>query len=406
MVSTTRTKPSGRTPSPARKPKKKVRSRPTLLRRVVRWFVLAGILGGIGFTAVLAFAYSRLEIPKAPPPLQTTQVFDVNGKPLGDYHATIDRTVIEFDQMPVHLRDAVLAAEDSGFYEHRGIDPIGILRALWVDIRAGSAVQGGSTITQQLVKSVYAGHYENDPDTGERIYVVPERSVPEKIREALLAIKLEQELSKDQILARYLNTIYFGHGAYGVEAASQTYWRKPARNITVLQAATLAAAIRSPSHFDPALNPEDSKVRRDWVIERMVADDTLDETEAAALMDRPVKTNPAPDSGFPPRLGYFLDYTKRDLMQEYGEGQVYGGGMKVTTTLDLRWQRAAEEAVAHWLPASTDPEAAVVAIDPSNGAVRVMVGGRDFGVSRVNLATGQGGSGRQAGSAFKLQEKM
>lgn len=397
----TRTRPSGRTPSPARTPKKGARSRP-LLRRVLRWVVLAGILGGAAFATVLAAAYSELEIPATPPPLQSTQVLDVHGKLIGDYHATIDRTVIPFSEMPVHLRDAVLAAEDANFYEHRGIDPIGILRALWADIRAGSAVQGGSTITQQLVKSVYAGHYEDDPETGEQVYVVPERTVPEKIREALLAIKLERELTKDEILRRYLNTIYFGHGAYGVEAAAQTYWRKPARNLTVLQAATLAAVIRSPSTFDPALNPEDAQVRRDWVLGRMVATGALDEAEAQTMLGRVVKTNPAPDSGFPPRLGYFLDYTRRGLMDRYGEGQVYGGGMRITTTLDLEWQRAAEAAVARWLPNATDPEAAVVAIDPSNGAIRAMIGGRDFGVSRVNLATGQGGSGRQAGSAFKV----
>jgi penicillin-binding protein 1A len=404
MVSTSRTartRPSGRTPSPARTPKKKARSRP-LVRRILRWFVLAGILGGAASVTVLVAAYSQLEIPATPPPLQTTQVLDVHGKVIGEYHATIDRTVVPFSEMPVHLRDAVLAAEDANFYEHRGIDPIGILRALWADIRAGSAVQGGSTITQQLVKSVYAGHYEDDPETGERIYVVPERSVPEKIREALLAIKLEQELSKDEILQRYLNTIYFGHGAYGVEAAAQTYWRKPARNLTVLQAATLAAAIRSPSTFDPALNPGDSQIRRDWVLERMVGTGALDEAEAQTMLGRPVKTNPAPDSGFPPRLGYFLDYTRRGLMDRYGEGQVYGGGMRITTTLDLAWQRAAEGAVATWLPNATDPEAALVAIDPRDGAIRAMIGGRDFGVSRVNLATGQGGSGRQAGSAFKV----
>ncbi|MFM8998608.1 MAG: transglycosylase domain-containing protein [Actinomycetota bacterium] len=396
-----RTRPSGRSPSPARSPKKKARSR-SLVRRFVRWVVVAGILGTAAAATVLAAAYSELEIPATPPPLQTTRVFDVHGKLIGNYHATIDRTVIAFDDMPVHLREAVLATEDANFYEHRGIDPIGILRALWADLRAGSAVQGGSTITQQLVKSVYAGHYEDDPETGERIYVVPERTVTEKVREALLAIKLERELSKDEILRRYLNTIYFGHGAYGVEAAAQTYWRKPARALTVLQSATLAAAIRSPSTFDPALNPEDSRVRRDWVLSRMVDTGALAAAEAEDLYRRPVKTNPAPDSGFAPRLGYFLDYTRRGLMERYGEGQVYSGGMRITTTLDLAWQRAAETAVADRLPDATGPEAALVAIDPATGAIRAMVGGRDFGVSRVNLATGQGGSGRQAGSAFKV----
>ena len=148
-----------------------------------------------------------------------------------------------------------------------------------VDIRSGTAAQGGSTITQQLVKNVYAGHYETDPETGERVYVPPSRTVVQKVREALLAVKLEQELSKNQILARYLNTIYFGHGAYGVQAAAQTYWQKDASKLTVLQAATLAAAIQSPSRFDPVDNPADAQVRRNWVLDRMVATDALDAAE-------------------------------------------------------------------------------------------------------------------------------
>ena len=359
-------------------------------------------IGLLGVSAVIAYAYGRLGIPATPPPLQTTQVVDAEGRSLGSFHAAIDRTVIPFADMPKHLRDAVLAAEDSGFYDHAGIDPIAIVRAAIVDIRSGTAAQGGSTITQQLVKNVYAGHYETDPETGERVYVPPSRTVVQKVREALLAVKLEQELSKNQILARYLNTIYFGHGAYGVQAAAQTYWQKDASKLTVLQAATLAAAIQSPSRFDPVDNPADAQVRRNWVLDRMVATDALDAAEAEDLKARRVKTDPIPDGElYPPTLGYFLDYTRRGLMDEYGGNLLYGGGLRIATTLDRDWQDAAVAAVQRWLPDATDPEAAVVSIDPATGAIRVMVGGRDFGVSRVNLATGQGGSGRQAGSAFK-----
>ena len=350
---------------------------------------------------VVAYAYSALELPRTPAPLQTTQVLDVQGRPIGDFHATVDRIVIPLAEMPEHLRAAVLAAEDSSFYDHAGVDPIGIVRAAWADVRAGAAVQGGSTITEQLVKGVYAGRYVVDPETGERTYATPPRTIAEKVREALLALKLERELSKDQILARYLNTIYFGRGAYGVQAAAQTYWGKDASRLSVLQSATLAAAIQSPSRFDPATNPDDALARRNWVLGRMVSTGALDPDEAARLEGRPVRTRPAPAGSLPSDLGYFLDYTRRDLFDRFGEARVYGGGLEVRTTLDLDWQRAAQDAVARWLPNATDPEAAVVALDPASGAVRVMVGGRDFNVSNVNLATGQGGSGRQAGSAFK-----
>ncbi|MFM8944672.1 MAG: transglycosylase domain-containing protein [Actinomycetota bacterium] len=399
MASRTRSRASepATTPRPRRRAKRRGFFR--------RWrLVLLGVpfVGFLGVSAVIAYAYGRLGIPATPPPLQTTQVYDVEGRTIGSFHAAIDRTVIPFSEIPEHLKDAVLAAEDAGFYRHAGIDPISILRAAVVDIRSGSTAQGGSTITQQLVKNVYAGHYENDPDTGERIYVPPSRTVVQKVREALLAVKLEQELSKNQILTRYLNTIYFGHGAYGAQAAAQTYWQKDARKLSILQAATLAAVIQSPSRFDPAVNPADAQVRRNWVLDRMVATDAITAEEAETLKAKPVRTNPIPDGAFAsPTLGYFLDFTRRDLMDRYGGSLVYGGGLKITTTLDLDVQDAATAAVQKWLPNLTDPEAAVVAIDPATGAIRAMVGGRDFGVSRVNLATGQGGSGRQAGSAFK-----
>ena len=402
MASRARTGARSRTPAAPQARARRAPRRRGFLRRW-RW-VLIGVpfVGFLGVSAVIAYAYGRLEIPATPPPLQTTQVYDAEGQPLGSFHATIDRTVIPFADLPKHLRDAVLAAEDAGFYKHPGIDPVGIVRAAIVDLRSGSAAQGGSTITQQLVKNVYAGHYEVDTETGERLYVPPSRTVVQKVREALLAVKLEKELTKNQILTRYLNTIYFGHGAYGAQAAAQTYWQKDARKLSILQAATLAAAIQSPSRFDPVLNPADNGVRRNWVLDRMVATGALDAAEAEALKARPVKTNPIPDGQYAsPTLGYFLDYTRRGLMDEYGGSLVYGGGLRITTTLNRDWQDAAVAAVQKWLPDATDPEAAVVAIDPATGAIKVMVGGRDFGVSRVNLATGQGGSGRQAGSAFK-----
>ncbi|HSL67345.1 MAG TPA: transglycosylase domain-containing protein [Actinomycetota bacterium] len=352
--------------------------------------------------ATLLFVYSRLDLPATPPPLQTTYILDREGNVLGTFHASVDRTIVPFNQMPKSLRDAVIAAEDQGFYEHSGIDPLGVMRAAWNDLIAHEVVQGGSTITMQLVKNVYAGHYETDRKTGQTTYVVPPRTFAQKVREALLAMKLERTYSKDEILAKYLNTIYFGHGAYGVEAAAQAYWGIHASELNMIRSATLAGLISSPSLFDPIDHPIDAEIRRNYVLDRMAALGTISPERAARLKLQDVRTRPSDGNlSFPPKLGYFLDYTKRALIAKYDEAQVFGGGLKVITGLDPQMQAAAEEAVAARLNTPGDPEAAVVAIDPATGEVRAMYGGRNWGTSQVNLATGDGGTGRQAGSAFK-----
>jgi penicillin-binding protein 1A len=352
--------------------------------------------------AMLLFVYSRLDLPATPPPLQTTYILDRDGNVLGTFHASVDRTIIPFHQMPESLREAVLAAEDQGFYRHSGIDPLGIARAAWNDLIAHKVVQGGSTITMQLVKNVYAGHYETDRKTGQTTYVIPPRTFTQKVREALLAVKLERTYTKDEILATYLNTIYFGHGAYGVEAAAEAYWGIHASELNLIRSATLAGLVSNPSLFDPIDHPADARIRRNYVLDRMAALGVITAERAGRLKLQDVKTQPS-DGGlsFPPKLGYFLDYTKRDLIARYGEAQVFGGGLKVATGLDPRMQAAAEEAVAARLNTPGDPEAAVVAIDPATGEVRAMYGGSNWEKSQVNLATGDGGTGRQAGSAFK-----
>ena len=263
-------------------------------------------------------------------------------------------------------------------------------------------MQGGSTLTQQLVKNVYAGQYTEDPETGVETYAVPPRTLGQKVRESLLAIKVEREFTKDEILAKYLNTVYFGRGAYGVQAAAQTFFQKDASELTALESALLAGMVQSPSFYDPVEHEPEAKERRDYVLEQMASEGYLTAERAAQLEARPIKVDPIEVGlNFPGKLGYFLDYTRRDLISTYGEGQVFGGGLQVTTTLDPQMQRYAEEAVASRLPSPGDPAAAVVAIDPRNGAVRAMYGGKNFAISKVNLATGDGGSGRQAGSAFK-----
>ncbi len=383
--------------------KRRKRSRKGFFRRWWWAFVAVPLVGVLVVLGALYTMYRRLELPSTPPPLQTTYVYDRDGRLLTTLHSTVDRTIIPLERMPRSLRNAVIAAEDAEFYEHPGIDPFGILRAAWTDLVARETVQGGSTITQQLVKNVYAGTYEEDPQTGERVYTVPPRTFGQKVRESLLAIKVEQEYTKDEILATYLNTVYFGHGAYGVQAAAQTYWSKDAEDLTLLESATLAGVIPSPGLFDPIAYPDDAKVRRDYVLDRMVAEGYLDAARAERLKATDVRTNPIEDGQrFPAKLGYFLDYTRRSLIAEYSEARVFGGGLRVTTTLDSALQRAAQEAVAASLNDPGTPEAALVAIDTQTGGVLAMYGGSNWQRSEVNLATGDGGTGRHAGSAFKV----
>jgi membrane peptidoglycan carboxypeptidase len=370
-----------------------------------RWwwvFVVVPLVGVIGLLLTLFYVYSQLELPQTPPPLQTTYIYDRGGNQIATLHSTVDRTIIPLSQMPEQLQHAVIAVEDQGFYEHPGIDVVGVFRAAWTDLVEQEIVQGGSTITQQLVKNVYAGQYEEDPETGVETYVIPPRTLGQKVRESLLAIKVEREFTKDQILAKYLNTVYFGRGAYGVQAAAQTFFQKDASELTVNESALLAAMIQSPSYYDPEEQETAALERRNYVLERMAAEGYLSSELAARLAAKDIKVDPIEVGlNFPAKLGYFLDYTRRELIDVYGEGPVFSGGLQVTTTLDSEMQGYAEEAVANRLNDPGGPAAALVAIDPRDGAVRAMYGGKNFATSKVNLATGDGGSGRQAGSAFK-----
>jgi penicillin-binding protein 1A len=339
--------------------------------------MLLGV-GAVGF----AYVYGTTDLPPVPPLRQTTYLMDRTGRPITELHATVNRTIIPFSRMPLHLRQAVVAVEDKRFYSHDGVDPFAIARATWADLEDGSFDQGGSTITQQYVKTVFTG---SEPTLGR------------KIREGVMAIKLEHELTKDQILAKYLNTIYFGHGAYGVQAAARTYFGRDAEDLTLLQSATLAGTIAWPSRYDPMVDQAAAKARRNYVLRQMVQVGAISEARATRLWGEPVRTV-APAVLRSP-AAYFADYTRRFLESRYGPGRVFGGGLRVRTTLDLEWQRAAQRAVRTYLGGRNDPAAAVVAIDPRDGAIRAMVGGRNFRVAKFNLATQ---AHRQAGSAFKV----
>lgn len=311
---------------------------------------------------------------------QTTVVLDRDGQELAKLFAEQDRIDVPLADMPATLRQAAVAVEDKRFYEHQGVDPIGILRALLADVIRGQR-QGGSTITQQLVKNAF---------------VTPERTLKRKVQEAVLAYRIEKNLSKDQILELYLNTIYFGHGAYGVESAARVYFGRKAADLDLAQSAMIVGVVRSPANLSPYLEPEAARNRRATVLGLMRDQGFITDAEHIAASATEVEL-----AGLKPRkvqAPYFIEYVKAQLTEEFGENAVYREGLVVRTTLDLRMQKAAESAIAASLDRQGDPSAALVAIDPSTGAILAMVGGRDFASQQFNVAV-QGR--RQPGSSFK-----
>ena len=299
-----------------------------------------------------------------------------------------DRVSVALEGIPQVLVDAVLATEDHAFFEHDGISLRGVLRAVRENATSGRVSQGGSTITQQLVKNAL---------------LTNERSYDRKAKEAVLAYRMEQEFSKEEILQRYLNTVYFGAGAHGVVAAAERFFAKPLGDITLPEAALLAGLISSPETYDPFRHPEAATERRDHVLDRMALLDLVPDAEADAAREAPLPTELHVRTAQPTR--YFTEEVRRQLLADERLGatpqdrftKVFRGGIRVETTFDPRIQAEAERAVAEVLPESPFT-AALVAIDPSDGAVKALVGGPGFEQAKYNLAT-QGS--RQAGSSFK-----
>ncbi|HEX7165460.1 MAG TPA: transglycosylase domain-containing protein, partial [Acidimicrobiales bacterium] len=351
--------------------------------------------------------------------------------------------------IPLHLKQALIAAEDRNFYEHGGVDVRGTMRALYQDVRGGGIRQGGSTITQQYVKDAYVGK---------------ERTLLRKVREAVVASQLDRQLDKDEILFRYLSRVYLGNGAYGVGAASEIYFHKPVNHLSVSEAATLVGVIPAPSRYEPIGNPINAETKRKIVLDAMLGEGYLDEAQHKDASEQVlVNWNPDPAQRpgpgvkhtmvFAPPTGnqygkypYFMDYVRKYLEAKYGEDKVFQGGLRVQTTLDPKVQDAAEAAAnkarANVRPAKltkgdrkgqdTPFEVSIAAVEPPTGFVKAIVGGADFnagGASQVNLSLGacrrpaegtpvdveaecwpladknqypeSGGSGRQPGSSFK-----
>jgi penicillin-binding protein 1A len=350
----------------------------------------------VGLFCFVSFAYGlvlgiRSELPQLDPARsshrleQNGYIYDSSGKRvLAVLRGSEARVLVGSADVAPVMKQAIVAIEDRRFFEHRGVDIHGIVRAVWQDVRDKKVVQGGSTITQQFVKNTY---------------VRSSRTISRKLKEAALAWQLEQVWPKDRILTAYLNTIYFGNGAYGIEQAARVYFGHGASTLTLAEAALLAGIPADPSLYNPATNPKTTHRRRREVLQAMLEQHHITYNEFRIANRTPL---PRPeDVRLPGTRGpaqYFVDYVKQQLVDRYGSGKVFGGGLKVVTTIDLGLQEQARKAIAKVLTAPDGPAAALVAIDPRDGRVLTMVGGSNYRKSQFNLAV-QGE--RQPGSSFK-----
>jgi penicillin-binding protein 1A len=363
------------------------------------------VLLGLGVLAVVSMVFGMMMAVSRDLPAiydfaqfkasKNSEVFDASGEPIGTLTSNQNKILLSSGQISPNIKNAVVSIEDARFYEHAGVDFQGIGRALVKDILSQSAAQGASTITEQFVKNALAAQES--------------RTIFQKFREAALAYRLERHWSKDKILTEYLNTIYFGEGAYGIEAAARTYFGKAhpgcgtptepcAAVLEPWEAATLAGIIASPSAYDPKIYPENSLNRRNLVLEKMYEQGYITRTQ---LEEGSQQALPSQSDIEPPRLDskapYFTSWLRQQLVDRYGAAKTFFGGLEVKTTLDLRLQNAAEEAVNSYL-GYLPPTASVVVLDNKNAGVKAMVGGPNFQTKPFNLATlGH----RQPGSSIK-----
>jgi penicillin-binding protein 1A len=345
---------------------------------------LLALLAVAGFGgAAYVFSNCKLSDLKSPGTNSNSFIYAANGSLLGSIPAEENREAIPRSEMSPWLAKATVAIEDRRFYHHGGIDPRGIARAFWKDVTAGKVVQGGSTITQQLVRNLYLSQ---------------EQTTDRKLKEICLANKLAGVWTKNRILTEYMNQVYYGSHAYGVEAAAQTYFSEPAKDLKLAQAALLAGLPQAPSDYDPFLNQRIAVERRNEVLAAMLKNGDITPRQFAVASKQKVKLK-AGTLYTRIREPYFFSYVRDELIAQYGAATVRTGGLRVYTTIDPRLQRAAERAVRDTLPYKSDPAAAVVSIDPRNGAIRAMTAvtpGKNG--NQFNLVAQ---ARRQAGSTFK-----
>ncbi|NET47913.1 MAG: penicillin-binding protein 1A [Merismopedia sp. SIO2A8] len=320
-------------------------------------------------------------------PTETSYIYDINGALLDSIHDEVNRDVVAVDGISPNLKRAVLAIEDSHFYSHRGINPTSIGRALMENVNEGRTVQGGSTLTMQLVKN---------------LFLTPERTISRKTAEAVLSLRIEQIFTKTQILEMYLNQVYWGHNTYGVETAAQSYFNKPASDLSLAESAMMAGLIQAPETYSPFINYELSKQRQAIVLQRMRSLNWITEDEYNTAKAEPIRLGEV--TSFQQSTSpYVTDAVVQELNERFGQEAVRKGGMRVQTTIDVNFQRRAEEIVRDGHQRMQRQglyadQIALVAVDPRTHFVKAMVGGVNYEDSQFNRAIQ---SHRQPGSAFK-----
>lgn len=360
--------------------------------RKPKYFIIATIIGlvmlvgaGLGFLTASINTMPGLKNEMLPP--ASSQIFDAHGKLISTTRSIENRIPVPIGKIPQNLQHAFIAAEDARFYQHSGIDPRGILRAVWANITNHGVAEGGSTITQQLAKNAL---------------LTQEQTLKRKIQEAVLALQIERQYSKSEILELYLNQIYFGQGAYGVQAAAQVYFNKNVEDLNMAECAMLAGIPKSPNYYSPTSNLKAAKERQNTVLDQMVKYEYIDSNTANKARETEIKIVSKKAETHEEVAPYFVDYVIQQLIEKYGADAVYKDGLKIYTTLDLDMQKSAEHAMAKLPTYSTDgngikqPQGALVAIEPQTGYIKAMVGGRgNDQFNRAVLAE------RQPGSAFK-----
>ncbi len=352
-----------------------------LLTFLLLFSIITGFLGGFLYWTLSDLP--NIKLLEEYTPFESSKVYSSDGKLLAEFYLE-RRTFIPHYQIPDILKKAFISVEDVRFYNHPGVDLIGVLRALWHDIKAGGVVEGGSTITQQLARM---------------LFLTPDKSIKRKIKEVAISIKIEKKYTKEEIIGMYLNQAYFGTRAYGIEAAAQTYFGKSVHELNLAEAALLASLPKAPSSYSPFKNKEKALERRAFVLKQMLENKFITEKEYNEALRVPLPEIPHYRKYEAP---YFIEMLRQNLEAKYGN-ELYTGGLKIISTLDSRMQNIAENAVKNGVEQLTrriqpPVESALIAMDIRTGFVRAMVGGTDFWKNQYNRATQ---ALRQPGSAFK-----
>ena len=377
--------------TPENPPTKRSRKRRAARRPRMRWgrlifcILIFAVIAVVGLASgtIVAVSHNLPNIDAMRPAQlgQNTVIYDRHGQRIAELYGAVNRVVVKSNQIPAVMKNATVAIEDKRFYQHHGVDFQAIMRAALADLRSGRTLQGGSTITEQYVKNAYL-----DGDT----------TLTRKVHEAILAWQLEDRWSKDRILTAYLNTVYYGNGAYGVQAAAQTYFHKNVWQLSLAQCALLAGLPRDPTGYSPIYDPADALERRDLVLTAMREQGYVGAPQVAAAraVQLHVFATPPPSQKGP--AAYFVQYVTEQLIRRFGVAQALQGGLRVYTSLDVRMQNDASKALKSTLPKG--PAGALVSIDPANGFIRAMVASTDYRTTQFNL-TWQ--AHRQLGSAMK-----